>query len=189
MLLRLQCVLCVLATTRLFLRTVCDASVVDLTHNNVDAELGKAKVTFVNFYADWCRFSQMLKPTFEQTANILKEEFPNDLVLARIDCENQQDVCQRYSVSKYPTLKIFRNGQVTKREFRGQRTVDGLSKFCRDQLTDRIHEFHASQDLNIEQSKRNVIGYFDSKESENYKAFEKLADQMRDDCEFHVGFG
>ena len=23
-----------------------------------------------------CRFSQMLKPTFEQTANILKEEFP-----------------------------------------------------------------------------------------------------------------
>lgn len=38
--------------------------------------------------------------------------FQNDLVLARIDCENQPDVCQRYNVNKYPTLKVFRNGQV-----------------------------------------------------------------------------
>lgn len=48
---------------------------------------------------------------------------------------------------KIPFVLFF---QVTKREFRGQRTVDGLSKFCRDQLSDRIHEFHASQDLNLE---------------------------------------
>ncbi|XP_028393511.1 endoplasmic reticulum resident protein 44-like [Dendronephthya gigantea] len=178
-----------LLSTASLLSIICGSSVVDLNHNNVETELGKAKVTFVNFYADWCRFSQMLKPTFEQTANILKEEFPNDLVLARIDCEDQQDVCQRFNVNKYPTLKVFRNGQVTKREFRGQRTVDGLSKFCRDQLSDRVHEFHASQDLHVEQSKRNVIGYFESKEGENFKAFEKVADQLRDDCEFHVGFG
>ncbi|XP_046859543.1 endoplasmic reticulum resident protein 44-like [Xenia sp. Carnegie-2017] len=184
-----QWIFYVFLTARLLLLPVYGLNVIDLDHNNIETELVKAKVVFVNFYADWCRFSQMLKPTFEQAADILKEEFPNDLILARIDCEDQQEICQRFSVNKYPTLKIFRNGQVTKREFRGQRTVDSLSKFCRDQLSDKIQEFHASQDLNIDFSKRNVIGYFDTKNSGNFHAFEKVADQFREDCEFYVGFG
>lgn len=38
--------------------------------------------------------------------------FKSDLKLAKIDCENEQELCQRYHVSKYPTLKVFRNGEV-----------------------------------------------------------------------------
>ena len=30
----------------------------------------------LNFYADWCRFSQMLRPIFDKAADALNQEFP-----------------------------------------------------------------------------------------------------------------
>ena len=37
--------------------------------------------------------------------------------------------------------------------------------------------------------KRSVIGYFENRDSEFFKNFEKVAEEFRDDCDFHVGFG
>ena len=34
------------------------------------------EVLFLNFYADWCRFSQQLKPIFDKAASTLQTEFP-----------------------------------------------------------------------------------------------------------------
>ena len=34
------------------------------------------ELVFVNFYADWCRFSQILKPVFEEAGKKVKELFP-----------------------------------------------------------------------------------------------------------------
>ncbi|KAG9476058.1 hypothetical protein GDO78_002889 [Eleutherodactylus coqui] len=50
---------------------------------------GNTDVALVNFYADWCRFSQMLHPIFEEASNIIKEEYPdrNKVVFARVDCD------------------------------------------------------------------------------------------------------
>lgn len=42
--------------------------------------------------------------------------------------------------------------QVTRREYRGQRSVDAFSKFIKEQMTSRIIEFHALSDLNVDVS-------------------------------------
>ena len=34
------------------------------------------ELVFVNFYADWCRFSQILAPVFEEASNKVKEMYP-----------------------------------------------------------------------------------------------------------------
>lgn len=34
------------------------------------------ELVFINFYADWCRFSQILKPVFEEAAKKVKEIYP-----------------------------------------------------------------------------------------------------------------
>lgn len=31
---------------------------------------------FVNFYADWCRFSQILAPVFDEAAKKVKDMYP-----------------------------------------------------------------------------------------------------------------
>ncbi|VDN25767.1 unnamed protein product [Dibothriocephalus latus] len=44
----------------------------------------------VNFYADWCRFSQLLAPIFEDAGSQAAVKFPTGSVaLAKVDCETE----------------------------------------------------------------------------------------------------
>ncbi|RMX46334.1 hypothetical protein pdam_00000688 [Pocillopora damicornis] len=179
---------CFLVAVLYFPSSFC-GHVVQLTSQNFDQTLADNKLVFINFYADWCRFSQMLAPVFEQASDLVHEEFPSGVVFGRVDCESEQEIAQRFHITKYPTLKMWRNAQVTRREYRGQRSVDAFSKFIKEQMTSRIIEFHALSDLNVDTSKRTVIAYLESKDSDNFKTYEKVAEEYRDDCNFHVGVG
>ncbi|XP_064646492.1 endoplasmic reticulum resident protein 44-like [Lineus longissimus] len=163
-----------------------------LTTANLQEILTNYELVFVNFYADWCRFSQMLQPVYDEAAGKINEEFkdPGTVVFAKVDCDNQPTISQQYKVSKYPTLKLIRHGQALKREYRGQRSSEALQQFIREQLKDPI-KYHDSLDQldNIDNKKRNIIGYFASQDSENYKTYKKVASVLRDDCEFHSAIG
>ncbi|KAJ8004946.1 hypothetical protein DPEC_G00141560 [Dallia pectoralis] len=168
------------------------AEITSLDTGNIEDILNNAGVALVNFYADWCRFSQMLHPIFEEASNIVREEFPDvtQVVFARVDCDQHSDIAQRYRISKYPTLKLFRNGMMMKREYRGQRSVTAIADFIRQQKIDPIKEIHSLEEVNtVDRSKRNIIGYFDQKDSDNYHTFEKVANILRDDCVFLAAFG
>ncbi|PKU48861.1 hypothetical protein llap_832 [Limosa lapponica baueri] len=108
-----------------------------------------ADVALVNFYADWCRFSQMLHPIFEEASNVIKEEYPdkNQVVFARVDCDQHSDIAQRYRISKYPTLKLFRNGMMMKREYRGQRSVTAIADYIRQQKSNPIREVQDLEEI------------------------------------------
>ncbi|KAG9339397.1 hypothetical protein JZ751_023791, partial [Albula glossodonta] len=84
------------------------------------------------------------------------------------------DIAQRYRISKYPTLKLFRNGMMMKREYRGQRSVSAIADFIRQQKVDPVKEVQSLEEITtIDRSKRTIIGYFEQKDSENYHTFEK----------------
>lgn len=174
------------------LSTPGQAEITSLDTGNIEDILNNAGVALVNFYADWCRFSQMLQPIFEEASNIAREEFPDvtQVVFARVDCDQHSDIAQRYRISKYPTLKLFRNGMMMKREYRGQRSVTAIADFIRQQKVDPIKEIHSLEEVNtVDRDRRNIIGYFIQKDSENYHTFEKVANILRDDCVFLAAFG
>ena len=85
----------------------------------------------------------------------------------------------------------MRNGQLFKKEYRGQRSAEAFASFIREQLVDPVKEFANLQEIHdkMEDKKRNMIGYFEDKESEEYVNFAKLAAVLKDDCIFHAGFG
>lgn len=56
-------------------------------------------------------------------------------------------VAARYGVNKYPTLKIFRYGSLVRKEYRGQRSVDALVTFVREQLRSTIQTVQHADDL------------------------------------------
>uniref|UniRef100_UPI0037E7E6C9 endoplasmic reticulum resident protein 44 n=1 Tax=Semicossyphus pulcher TaxID=241346 RepID=UPI0037E7E6C9 len=166
--------------------------ITSLDSGNIDDILNNAGVALVNFYADWCRFSQMLHPIFEEASNVVREEFPNtkQVVFARVDCDQHSDIAQRYRITKYPTLKLFRNGMMMKREYRGQRSVVAIADFIRQQQVDPVKEIHSLEEINaLDRSKRNIIAYFETKDSEHYHTYEKVANILRDDCTFLGAFG
>uniref|UniRef100_A0A915EKE8 Thioredoxin domain-containing protein n=1 Tax=Ditylenchus dipsaci TaxID=166011 RepID=A0A915EKE8_9BILA len=107
-------------------------------------------------------------------------------VFASVDCDRQPDIAQKYHVSKYPTLKLFRFGELIKKEYRGQRSADALADFVNKQMESKLQTFTSKEDLEskIDVSKRNVIAYFAQTTGVDYKNMEKAASALRDDCVF-----
>lgn len=168
------------------------ANTIQLTEGNIQSIFARHELVFVNFYADWCRFSQILAPVFDESSRKIQEEFPHPgkIAFGKVDCDAETSVSSSYHISKYPTLKLFRNGQVVKKEYRGQRSVDALSEYIRDQLRDPIQEVKSLDDLDeLDSKKRNIIGYFATKDSDSYKTYMRVASQLRDDCPFYAVFG
>lgn len=122
----------------------------------------------------------------------IKAEFPDagKVVLGKVDCDRETAIASRFHISKYPTLKIVRNGQLSKREYRGQRSAEAFLEFVKKQLEDPIKEFHSLKDLeNLDSKKRSIMGYFDRRDQSEYDIFRKVATNLKEDCQFHVGFG
>ena len=84
----------------------------------------------------------------------------------------------------------MRNGQIAKREYRGQRSAESFVKFVEEQTTDPIIEFQSLEELqNLDDKKRYILGYFEQKASPEYETFRKMASNLKDDCVFYAGFG
>ncbi len=87
-------------------------------------------------------------------------------------------------------MKYVRNGQLAKREYRGQRSAESFVKFVQDQTIDPIKEVTDLSELtNLDEKKRYLLGYFESKESKDYEMYRRVATILKDDCVFHAAFG
>ena len=48
------------------------------------------ELVFVNFYADWCHFSNMLSPVWDKAADLVTEKLGSErVVLGKVDCDQQ----------------------------------------------------------------------------------------------------
>ena len=65
--------------------------------------------------------SRLLHTIFEEASNVIKEEYTNanQVVFAKVDCDQHADITQRYRISKYTTFKSLHNGKMMKRRYRG----------------------------------------------------------------------
>ena len=96
----------------------------------------------------------------------------------------------RFHITKYPTLKYVVNGQLAKREYRGQRSADKFVEFVSEQTKENVKEFLDLQELNeMDGKKRFLIGYFEQRDSPDYSVFRRVASNLKDDCIFMAGFG
>ncbi|CAJ0962712.1 unnamed protein product, partial [Mesorhabditis belari] len=165
--------------------------VVPLDNNNIDVVLKSNDVVFVNFYAEWCRFSQMLKPIYAEAAEKFKEYPTGKIVWASVDSDQQPDLAQRYSVNKYPTLKLFRKGELVKKEYRSQRSAEALTAFIQKQLDSGVQTVATVDELStkLDSKKRNVIGYFSQAAGLEYDTYNMVASVLRDECAFHLAVG
>ncbi|GMR42615.1 hypothetical protein PMAYCL1PPCAC_12810 [Pristionchus mayeri] len=81
-----------------------DEGIVILTDANFDAFLKKNPTVLVKFYAPWCGHCKNLAPEYEKAANKLSTP------LAKVDCTVETEICKRYDVKGYPTLKFWKEG-------------------------------------------------------------------------------
>lgn len=122
----------------------------------------------------------------------MREAFPENgrVVLAKVNCDTETAIAQKFHITKYPTLKIVRNGETSKKEYRGQRSADAFLEYVKKQLEDPIKEFVSLKDLEtLDAKKRIIVGYFDRRDQPEYQVFRRVATNLKEECQFHVGFG
>merc|ERR1712240_568999 len=104
--------------------------VIELGDSDFDSKLADIDTALVMLYAPWCGHCKRLKPEFEKSAGDLLANDP-PVSLVKVDCtEAGKDTCGRFEVRGYPTLKSFRNGELSS-DYNGPREAAGISKFMR----------------------------------------------------------
>jgi thioredoxin domain-containing protein 5 len=108
-----------------------EGDLVVLTSDNFDAKTSEG-VWFVKFYAPWCGHCKRLAPAWSQYATTVKErELPYNV--AKVDCTIQKDICQKFGIRGYPTLKLLK-GQDSF-DYNGSRDESAFLKFVDDYFT------------------------------------------------------
>ncbi|XP_050423081.1 protein disulfide-isomerase A3 [Adelges cooleyi] len=166
------------------LNSILADSVVDLSDSDFESSVAQYDTSLVMFYAPWCGHCKKLKPEFEKAAkSLLKEDPP--VTLAKVDCtEAGKETCNKFGVSGYPTLKIFRNGEISK-EYSGPRDAGGIVKYMKSQVGPSSRDLATLESVELFKSKDDVvvIGFFQT-ETDLKGKFIQLANKLREKVNF-----
>ena len=89
------------------------------------------KSQLVLYYANWCSWSQKFLPTWEQFKKYAHDNLSDKLTVKDIECDKSADpVCKQVG---FPTVKLLKPDS-TEIVFDGERSVQGLTQFCSQNL-------------------------------------------------------
>jgi protein disulfide-isomerase A1 len=157
------------------------SDVVQLKKDNFDEFVKSNDIVLAEFFAPWCGHCKALAPEYEEAATSLKEK---NIKLAKVDCTEEQDLCQQYGVEGYPTLKVFR-GTENIVPYKGQRKANAITSYMIKQslpavsvLTkDTIEDFKKADKVVL-------VAYFDANDKTSNETFSQVADKLRDSYPF-----
>ena len=78
-------------------------AVVELTKDNFEEVVTSNAFVIVDFWAPWCGPCRSFAPTYEKVS-----EDHADVVFAKVNTEEQQEIAVHFQIRSIPTLMIFR---------------------------------------------------------------------------------
>lgn len=84
------------------------AGVVQLTSDTFEDQLSGADIGLVKFFAPWCGHCKSMASDWEAAADTFADN--EKVVIAEVDCTENRELCGKYEVQGYPTLKSFKKG-------------------------------------------------------------------------------
>lgn len=132
-----------------------DSNIVDVTSANLQQILERSMQVpiIVDFWASWCQTCQALTPVLEK----LVHELAGQVLLAKVNADEQPEVAAQFGVRSLPTLKLVREGRLVD-ELTGAQTEASLRQWLAPVLAENdpqagIEAFVEQAKLAIEQGR------------------------------------
>jgi len=80
---------------------------IQLAQIDFKSVIGNNSNVLLDFYADWCGPCQTLLPTIHKLA----DEFKGDVVIKKVNVDENQELAAKLHIRNIPTLVFFKNGK------------------------------------------------------------------------------
>lgn len=155
-----------------------EKDVVVLREGNFSDFIEKNQFVMVEFYAPWCGHCQALAPEYAAAATELKGE---NVVLAKVDASEENDLAQQYDVQGFPTVYFFIDG--VHKPYTGQRTKESIVTWIKKKTGPGLNNITTLEDAEriLTSESKIVLGYLNSlvgPDSEELSAASKLEDDV-----------
>lgn len=100
-----------------------------LTSDNIDEKI-KDKKVILDFYATWCPPCKIIA----KNLNSFEKTKPSDVVIYKIDIDDQRELIKRFDVKSIPTIVFLDNGKVKHLQV-GVQNLDDLKKNTKKYLS------------------------------------------------------
>nr|CAB3472896.1 unnamed protein product [Digitaria exilis] len=159
-----------------------EEAVPSLDAGNFSEVVAAHQFVVVNFYAPKCYFCKKLAPEYEKAATILRDHDP-PFVFAKIDpsSEKNMGLRKKYSVSRYPTIKVLRNRGNTMQEYLWERDAESIAKNLKKQAGPSSTEIKSAEDAASSIANRCLVtvGIFPAFVGSEYENFTAMAKKLR----------
>ena len=78
-------------------------AVVELNKDNFEQTINENDFVIVDFWAPWCAPCRSFAPTYEKVSADY-----DDIVFAKVNTEDEQEIAMHFQIRSIPTLMIFR---------------------------------------------------------------------------------
>ncbi len=104
------------------------------------------KPVLVDFWAQWCAPCKVLMPLLEKIA----ASYAGELLLAKVDCDAEQEIVARLGVQSLPTVVLFKDGKPVD-GFTGAQTESDIRTFLSKHVAEPVEAvedpLHTAQSL------------------------------------------
>ncbi|CDJ35666.1 LOW QUALITY PROTEIN: thioredoxin, putative [Eimeria mitis] len=90
-------------------KAVMDSGAVPLSEASYSEFMAAHPLALVMFYAPWCYWSRSALPELDAAAKLLSHHSP-PVVGAKVDCTDNEDLCNQEYIREYPTIRLYVEG-------------------------------------------------------------------------------
>ncbi|KAJ8509212.1 hypothetical protein ONZ45_g8597 [Pleurotus djamor] len=158
------------------------SNVITLTASNFDSIVKAESLILVKFFGTpkpWCIRCEDPILEYEEAATVLKNQ---DIKLAKVNCDQEVDLCQAKNIYKYPILRLFRNDTQRHVDYRGARQADSIVQYMLTQSLPAVSIVTMTNHVQTIQAVKHItiVAYISSSTDTLASAFRSFAQDHRD---------